>query len=137
MNPLDQIFEITQLSVINSASSIFTKDDVHKLLTQLQSNINKHAIDESKLPQQPISTPNILASDFAKFTSAVRNKLSYYLESSDLVDYDSAEFEIEYNNQLVLNHVNVDFDRWTEEFDEYMLDNFTEVFGDDSIIAEQ
>jgi hypothetical protein len=126
MNPLDQIFEITQLSVINSASSIFTKDDVHKLITQLQSNINKHAIDESKL-----------ASDFAKFTSAVRNKLSYYLESSDLVDYDSAEFEIEYNNQLVLNHVNVDFDRWTEEFDEYMLDNFTEVFGDDSIIAEQ
>jgi hypothetical protein len=137
MNPLDQIFEITQLSVINSASSIFTKDDVHKLITQLQSNINKHAIDESKLPKQPISTPNILASDFANFTSKVREKLSYYLESSDIVDYDSANFEFEYDNRIVLSHVNVDLDSWTEEFDEYMLDNFTEVFGDDSIIAEQ
>ena len=137
MNPLDQIFEITQLSVINSASSIFTKDDVHKLITQLQSNINKHAIDESKLPQQPMPRLSILESDFANFTSKVREKLSYYLESSDIVDYDSAQFEIEYNNQLVLNHVQVDLDSWTQEFDEYMLDNFTEVFGDDSIIAEQ
>jgi hypothetical protein len=137
MNPLDQIFEITQLSVINSASSIFTKDDVHKLITQLQSNINKHAIDESKLPQQPMPRLSILESDFANFTSKVREKLSYYLESSDIVDYDSANFEIEYNNQLVLNHVDVDLDSWTQEFDEYMLDNFTEVFGDDSIIAEQ
>ena len=137
MNPLDQIFEITQLSVINSASSIFTKDDVHKLITQLQSNINKHAIDESKLPQQPMPRLSILESDFANFTSKVREKLSYYLESSDIVDYDSAEFEFEYNNQVVLRHINVDLDSWTEEFDEYMLDNFTEVFGDDSIIAEQ
>jgi hypothetical protein len=131
---MDQIFETTIAYVNSSPSSIFTKDDVVVMLLKLSNSLSEY---KSEQPQQPTGRPNILASDFAKFTSAVRNKLSYYLESSDLVDYDSAEFEIEYNNQLVLNHVNVDFDRWTEEFDEYMLDNFTEVFGDDSIIAEQ
>lgn len=131
---MDQIFETTIAYVNSSPSSIFTKDDVVLMLLKLSNSLSEY---KSEQPQQPISTPNILASDFANFTSKVREKLSYYLESSDLVDYDSANFEIEYNNQLVLNHVHVDLDSWTEEFDEYMLDNFTEIFGEDSIIADK
>jgi hypothetical protein len=131
---MDEIFDLYKHEIAFSRSSVFTKEDVLKLFTEFYSNISKFKAEQ---PQQAISTPNILASDFANFTSKVREKLSYYLESSDLIDYDSAEFEIEYNNQLVLNHVNIDLDSWTQEFDDYMLDNFTEVFGDDSIIAEQ
>ena len=131
MNKIEQIFQGVETNVKMSISSVFTKDDVLNIMSNVFA-----AIKEAEQPQQPISTPNILASDFANFTSKVREKLSYYLESSDLVDYDSAEFEIEYNNQLVLNHVNIDLDSWTQEFDEYMLDNFTEIFGEDSIIAE-
>lgn len=130
---MDQLFETTIAYVNSSPSSIFTKDDVVLMLLKLSNSLAEY---KSEQPQQPISTPNILASDFANFTSKVREKLSYYLESSDIVDYDSANFEFEYNNQVVLTHVNVDLDSWTQEFDEYMLDNFTEIFGDDSIISE-
>jgi hypothetical protein len=132
MNKIEQIFQGVETNVKMSISSVFTKDDVLNIMSNVFA-----AIKEAEQPQQPISTPNILASDFANFTSKVREKLSYYLESSDIVDYDSANFEFEYDNRIVLSHVHVDLDSWTEEFDEYMLDNFTEVFGDDSIIAEQ
>jgi len=131
---MDQIFETTIAYVNSSPSSIFTKDDVVVMLLKLSNSLSEY---KSEQPQQPVSTPNILASDFANFTSKVREKLSYYLESSDIVDYDSANFEFEYDNRIVLSHVHVDLDSWTEEFDDYMLDNFTEIFGDDSIIAEQ
>ena len=131
---MDEIFDLYKHEIAFSRSSVFTKEDVLKLFTEFYSNISKFKAEQ---PQQPISTPNILASDFANFTSKVREKLSYYLESSDIVDYDSANFEFEYDNRIVLSHVHVDLDSWTEEFDEYMLDNFTEIFGDDSIIAEQ
>lgn len=131
---MDQIFETTIAYVNSSPSSIFTKDDVVVMLLKLSNSLSEY---KSEQPQQLVSTPNILASDFAEFTSTVREKLSYYLESSDLVDYDSAEFEFEYGNRIVLRHVHVDLDSWTEDFDEYMLDTFAEVFGDDSIIAQQ
>jgi len=132
MNKIEQIFQGVETNVKMSISSVFTKDDVLNIMSNVFA-----AIKEADQPQQPISTPNILASDFANFTSKVREKLSYYLESSDIVDYDSANFEFEYDNRIVLSHVNVDLDSWTEEFDEYMLDNFTEIFGDDSIIADK
>jgi len=132
MKTIEQIFQGVETNVKMSISSVFTKDDVLNIM----SNVFV-AIKESERPQQPMPRLSILESDFANFTSKVREKLSYYLESSDIVDYDSAEFEIEYNNHLTLSHVQVDLDSWTQEFDEYMLDNFTEVFGDDSIIAEQ
>ena len=132
MNKIEQIFQGVETNVKMSISSVFTKDDVLNIMSNVFA-----AIKEADQPQQPISTPNILASDFANFTSKVREKLSYYLESSDIVDYDSANFEFEYDNRIVLSHVHVDLDSWTEEFDEYMLDNFTEIFGDDSIIADK
>jgi hypothetical protein len=132
MKTIEQIFQGVETNVKMSISSVFTKDDVLNIMSNVFA-----AIKEAEQPQQPISTPNILASDFANFTSKVREKLSYYLESSDIVDYDSANFEFEYDNRIVLSHVNVDLDSWTEEFDEYMLDNFTEIFGDDSIIADK
>jgi hypothetical protein len=73
--------------------------------------------------------PNILASDFANFTSKVREKLSYYLESSDIVDYDSAEFNISYNNQLELDNVEISSDTISEmvafEIKEYLTEFFT------------
>jgi hypothetical protein len=73
---------------------------------------------------------------FAEFTSKVREKLYYYLDSNEIVDLNSAEFEISYDNKIELTRVDVDLDSWTEEFDMYMLDIFTEVFGDDSIIEQ-
>lgn len=131
MNKIDQIFQGVETNVKMSISSVFTKDDVLNIMSNVFA-----AIKEVEPQQQPTAKLNILASDFANFTSAVRNTLSYYLEGSDIVDLSSAEFELTYDNKIELSRVDVDLDSWTEEFDSYMLDNFTEIFGDDSIIED-
>jgi hypothetical protein len=132
---MNEIFELNQLDVINSPASFFSKEDVLKIINTIHFKINQ--LPKYQDPEEPSAIQAALPSDkFAEFTSTIREKLSYYLESSDLVDYDSAEFDFEYNNRIVLRHVSVDFDSWTEDFDTYMLDTFTDVFGDDSIIEQ-
>jgi hypothetical protein len=130
---MEEIFDNKIGRIETEMTSIYSKEDVIKIITELQLNAHYYLI---KNIQPPTTNLNILASDFAEFTSAVRDRLSSYLENSDIVDYNSAEFEINYDNKVELNHVSVDLDSWREEFDEYMLDNFIEKFGDGSIIAE-
>jgi hypothetical protein len=127
---MNEIFDLYNNEINNSRSSVFTKEDVLKLFTEFYSNISKYK-------PEPNSIQAALPSDkFAEFTSKVCEKLYYYLDRTEIVDLNSAEFEISYDNRIELTRVHVDLDSWTEEFDTYMLDIFTEVFGDDSIIEQ-
>jgi hypothetical protein len=128
---MNQVFENAYLNVINAPSSIFSKEDVIKLINELQANVN------ADIEQYQSEAVNVIsAAKFAEFTSEVRERLHNSLNSDDIVDLDSAEFEINYDNKIELTRVGVDLDSWTEDFDTYMLDTFTEVFGDDSIIEQ-
>jgi hypothetical protein len=128
---MNQVFENAYLNVINAPSSIFSKEDVIKLINELQANVN------ADIEQYQSEAVNVIsAAKFAEFTSEVRERLHNSLNSDDIVDLNSAEFEINYDNKIELTRVDVDLDSWTEDFDTYMLDTFTEVFGDDSIIEQ-
>lgn len=126
---MNQVFENAYLNIINAPSSIFSKEDVIKLINDLQANVN--ADIEQYASEAVIAIP---AAKFTEFTSTVRERLYNSLESSEIVDLNSAEFEINYDNKIELHRVDVDLDSWTEDFDTYMLDTFTEVFGDDCIV---
>ena len=117
---MNQCFENAYLNVINAPSSIFSKEDVLKLINDLQANVNADV-------EQYNSEATEL--QFQEFNSNVKSRLYQYFNTTDLIDYDSAEFEIEYNNQLVLNNVNIDLDSWTDEFDEIMLDEYQSAFN--------
>ena len=117
---MNQCFENAYLHVIASPSSIFSKEDVLKIINDLQANVNADV-------EQYNSEATEL--QFQEFNSNVKSRLYQYFNNTDLVDYDSAEFEIEYNNQLVLNNVNIDLDSWADEFDEIMLDEFQSTFN--------
>lgn len=119
---MDEIFDIYNQQIGQSKSSIFTKEDVLKLFSEFYSNIVKFK------PEEPTIT-EATELQFQEFNSNVKSRLYQYFNNTDLVDYDSAEFEIEYNNQLVLNNVNVDFDSWADEFDDIMLDEYQSTFG--------
>jgi hypothetical protein len=128
---MNQCFENAYLNVINAPSSIFSKEDVLKIINDLQANVN------ADIEQYQSEAVNVIsAAKFAEFTSEVRERLHNSLNSDDIVDLNSAEFEINYDNKIELTRVDVDLDSWTEDFDTYMLDTFTEVFGDDSIIEQ-
>ena len=117
---MNLIFENAYLIVKNAPSTIFSKEDVLKLINELQTNVNADV-------EQYNSEATEL--QFQEFNSNVKSRLYQYFNSADLIDYDSAEFEIEYNNQLVLNNVNVDFDSWQDEFDDIMLEEYQATFN--------
>ena len=119
---MDEIFDIYNQQIGQSKSSIFTKEDVLSLFSEFYSNIIKFK------PEEPTIT-EATELQFQEFNSNVKSRLYQYFNNNDLVDYDSAEFEIEYNNQLVLNNVNVDLDSWADEFDDIMLDEYQSTFG--------
>ena len=117
---MNHVFETAEFNVISSPSSIFSKEDVLKIINQLQINVTADV-------EQYNSEATEL--QFQEFNSNVKSRLYQYFNSADLIDYDSAEFEIEYNNQLVLNNVNVDFDSWQDEFDDIMLEEYQATFN--------
>jgi hypothetical protein len=108
------LIQATEL-VINSASSIFSKDDVIKILSQVE----VEATPDTKSDQE-----------YAKLFIGF---LSDFLQNENLdevveIDYDSAEFDLGYNNQITLENVNAEisssaFLRKFKNAMDYAIDN--------------
>jgi hypothetical protein len=87
MNNLENLLKETNLKIDESLSSVFTKDDVKTLLyTFAEQTKNQFDLEDQ---------------DY------LEDRIRKALDDVDLIDYDSAEFTIEYNNALILQHVNL------------------------------
>jgi hypothetical protein len=85
-------------SVQSSVSSIFSKEDVISLI---------NSIEES----------NFDVSSIIKKIENLQSTISYELQnlnSDDVVDYDSVEFSISYQNKIEIDDINVNIDRLNE-----------------------
>jgi hypothetical protein len=128
MEKINELFESKVSKTIDAYPSIFSKDDVVKLLNNLKTTV-LHAVNEM-LPQ-----PNAYIIDeekFQDFSAAVRNQLENFLDrtNNEIIDYDSAEFNISYNNQLELENICINNDAITEELDDILLTQWQNVYGD-------
>jgi len=91
----ENVLEVVQ----NSVSSIFTKDDVLKLITGIE---------------QEQSNP---VYEMIKKLQDLQEKISYdfqNLSSDEVVDLDSAEFNIGYNNRLEVEDISLNIDNLTD-----------------------
>ena len=87
---------IAQLEGAKALSSQVDIDKVIELLAQLE-------------PEVVVETKFVITQELAdELQYQIRNCLDY--NSDDLVDVDSAEFELEWNNQIRLNRVDVNVD---------------------------
>ena len=113
-------------SVQNAFPSIYTKDDVIKLLESIQ-------IQESsgKLSNEQIQ--ELTESIQEKVARAVRN-----FDTGDVVDYSTAEFSIGYSNTLELDSVDVDLNNLNDEIECTIESTVTEFFEglEESGVAE-
>jgi hypothetical protein len=82
--------------VETSFPSIFSKEDVLKLLSSIQA--------------QPTLPEDFAEGLVDKIATKINNGFDRYNSTDKFVDYDSAEFEIDYNNKLTLNFVEIDTD---------------------------
>jgi hypothetical protein len=92
--------------VENSASSIFSREDVIKLINSVEGGGRVISVDDIQ--------------------RAIDQTIYWIENNSDrLIDEDSAEFELDYNNRITLSNVNID----VEEIREALENNFMD-FGE-------
>lgn len=127
MDKIDQLFENEINGVIHAYPSVYTKDDVASLLTQLRVNVLGSVIES----QLNASVTSISEMDFQEFSSNVTNALERCINngSIDIYDYSSAEFSIGYNNELSIESIDFNTDAVTDELSNILLDQFQESFG--------
>jgi hypothetical protein len=128
MEKINDLFDVQIAKTIDAYPSIFSKDDVITLLSSLRTE-SLHAIHEM-LPQP--SAYLIDEEKFQEFNSAVRSQLEDFLDrtNTEVIDYDSAEFEIDYDNRIKLENICLNNDAITEELDDILLTQWQNVYGD-------
>ena len=94
--------------VRNSISTIFSKEDVLNLLSRIETKSETNEFTEEQMEE---------------LIDHVRSGLQY-VDSSEIVDLDSAEFEIEDGNIIVLKDVDVD----TNTIDDAVEDSIRQWF---------
>ena len=105
--------------------SIFTKEDVVSILEGLHSDLDSE--EETQSIKATLFTDDQLSDLIEKVKDAVERKLSR-MDTSDLVDTGSAEFEIAYSNTIELTSVEVNVDEITDEINSVIEDQITEYF---------
>jgi hypothetical protein len=126
MNKIQELFENEADKVIKSYPSVYTKDDVVSLLSNLRTSVLTEALELKS--QVKVS---ITENDFQEFSADVSRRLERALNDGtiDPVDLDSAEFTIGYHNTIEIECINVDTDSITEELENILLDEFQAKFG--------
>jgi hypothetical protein len=69
---------------------------------------------------------------FQEFNAAVRNKLESFLDNNnnEVIDYDSAEFNINYDRRIEIESIDLNNDTILEELDDILLTKWQEFYGD-------
>lgn len=121
---MDEIFDIYNQQIGQSKSSIFTKEDVLKLFSEFYSNLAK------RVPKAQPKELAINAEQFDRFQDNIITRLSVIIaDSSDIVDYTSAEFTLGYDNKVELESVEIYTDVITDFVNDILLDEFETNFG--------
>jgi hypothetical protein len=125
MDKVNELFDQEVVKVVEAFPSVYTKDDVVKILDALRHSV---VVEISQMSKEV----GITELKFQEFNSNVRGALDNYLNTtnSDLIDYDSADFELDYNNRIQLNNIEFNADAVTEELDDILLTEFQAIFGD-------
>jgi hypothetical protein len=122
MEKLNNLFDQEITRTVDAFPSIYSKHDVVSLLENLKINL----IDE--LSKEKTTNAIITEERLVDFVGSVVRRLDRHLCSSDLVDYSSAEFSIDYGNQLSIENIDVDTESITSELDDILNDEFSTSF---------
>jgi hypothetical protein len=103
-------------SVQNAFPSIYTKDDVIKLLESIEIQQSSGKLSNEQIEELTQSIQE-------QVTRAIRN-----FDTGDIVDNSTAEFSIGYNNTLELDSVDVDLHNLNDEIESTIESTVTEFF---------
>jgi hypothetical protein len=124
MDKINELFENELNGVIHAYPSIYTKDDVTELLSKLRTAVLTEAAELKP-------TVGITENQFQSFSRDVNKSLEDEINRGNIEIYDtsSAEFSINYNNQIELDNLDILTDNITDEVHNILLDQFQSHFG--------
>jgi hypothetical protein len=128
MEKINDLFDVQMTKTADAYPSIFSKDDVCNLLSGLRTEI-LNAIHKILLQPNPYL---IDEEKFQEFNAAVKGKLEYFLDrtNTEVIDWGSAEFNLNYDNRIELENICLNHDAITEELDDILLTQWQLVYGD-------
>jgi len=124
MEKINDLFDYKVDLVCNNYSSVFAKEDIINMLAGLRAEVLKEA--------DTLTSSNLISEmDFQEFSCNVTKTLERALNDGtiDVVDNDSAEFNIGYRNTIEIECINVDTESITDELSNILLDQFQQSFG--------
>ena len=119
-----QTIEAVVSQLRNSVGSIFTREDVIRIVEEMNYGIER---EKEILVEQEVeaalkvagSQAVLLTEDQVRgLTKAIEQEIEtsiQRLDKDDIVDFDSAEFSLEYNNTLRLDDIEVNTDRIVDQ----------------------
>lgn len=129
MDKINGLFELEILKVVEAFPSVYTKDDVVSLLNVLRTNTLHEVADA--LSEANKAANGLTEEQFQAFSSDVNLALERSLCNGNIEVYDtgSAEFSINYNNQIEVENIDVLTDNITDELHDILLNQFQQHFG--------
>lgn len=121
---MNQVFDNARNRVANAFPSIYSKDDVIKLIDELQTEVTKQ-------PQTDIATLEELKQNLLE---TLERKIDN-LDSSDVVDFDSADFMIGYRNTIEIESIDVNCSTLFNEIETAINDEFDNYLKADEVVA--
>ena len=127
MDKINELFENELSGVIHAYPSIYTKDDVVELLSKLRTVVLTETADALSKANSVSITEEL----FQEFAADVNKSLENEINRGNIEVYDtsSAEFIINYNNQIELDNLDILTDNITDEVHNILLDQFQVHFG--------
>ena len=116
---MNQVFDNARNRVANAFPSIYSKDDVIKLIDELQNEVTQQ-------PQTKVDFEELKQA----LLEAVERKIDN-IDSTDVVDYDSAEMMMGYRNQVELESIDVNCSTLFNEIETAINDEFNDYFEKD------
>ena len=121
---MNQVFDNARTKVLSAFPSIYTKDDVIKLINELQTEVTKQ-------PQTDIATLEELKQNLLE---TLERKIDN-LDSADVVDFDSADFMIGYRNTIEIESIDVNNSTLFNEIETMINDEFDNYLKADEVVA--
>jgi hypothetical protein len=119
-------FETAINNTANAYPSIYSKDDVIQLLINLKDSTLNNV---SLLLEENATVSVVNENEFQAFSDEVTNALDHFINHNEVIDLDSAEFGIDYDNRIKIDHVQLHDDMISDELRDILLDKFQEAFG--------
>jgi RNA binding exosome subunit len=119
-------FETAINNTANAYPSIYSKDDVIQLLINLKDSTLNNV---SLLLEENATVSVVNENEFQAFSDEVTNALDHFINRNEIIDTDSVEFGIDYDNRITIDNIRLQDDMLCDELRDILLDKFQEAFG--------